>query len=58
MVNVHDLNGKLVFTENMGIVSATAQNKMIQIPEAHSAGLYVVSVFVDNYVLNEKVFIK
>lgn len=55
MVHVQDINGRLIFKEDFGILNAKHHQKQIQQIEFQAKGVYIVSLFIDNYVLNQKV---
>ncbi len=56
-VNVVDLNGKSVFTENMGSVSAGESSLSVRLNNELNSGIYMVNVSVDNNMTMKKVFI-
>lgn len=56
-VNVVDLNGKSVFTENAGTVSAGENSLSVRLDRELNSGIYMVNVSVDNNMTMKKVFI-
>lgn len=56
-VNVVDLNGKSVFTENVGTVSAGESSLSVRLDNELNSGIYMVHVSVDNNMTMKKVFI-
>ncbi|WP_027421006.1 choice-of-anchor V domain-containing protein [Crocinitomix catalasitica] len=56
-INVQDLSGKIISSTNYGVMSAGEDQKQIAIDDNIDTGIYVVSIFIDNKVLNRKVFI-
>lgn len=56
MVKVFDISGRTVFAEDYGVLSGQ-HNKQINADDIDESGVYLVTLFVDNYVLNEKVFV-
>lgn len=56
-VNVVDLNGKSVFTENLGTVSAGESSLSVRLDNELNSGIYMIHVSVDNNMTMKKVFI-
>lgn len=56
-VNVVDVNGKSVFTENMGTVSAGESALAVRLNNELNSGIYLVHVSVDNNMTMKKIFI-
>lgn len=56
-VNVVDLNGKSVFTENVGTISAGESSLSVRLDNELNSGIYMVNVSVDNNMTMKKVFI-
>lgn len=56
-VNVVDLNGRSVFTENLGNVSAGESALSVRLDNELNSGIYMVNVSVDNNMTMKKVFI-
>ena len=56
-VNVVDLNGKSVFTENLGNVSSGESSLSLRLDSELKSGIYMVNVSVDNNMTMKKVFI-
>lgn len=56
-VNVVDLNGKSVFTENMGSVNAGESTLSVRLNNELNSGIYLVNVSVDNNLTMKKVYI-
>ncbi|MNJ84218.1 Reeler domain protein [compost metagenome] len=56
-VNVVDLNGKSVFTENLGNVSAGESSLSVRLEQELNSGIYMVNVAVDNNMIAKRVFI-
>nr|WP_294860175.1 choice-of-anchor V domain-containing protein [uncultured Fluviicola sp.] len=56
-VNVVDLSGKSVFTENMGTVSSGESAFSVRLDKELSNGVYLVNVSVDNNMTMKRVFI-
>lgn len=56
-VNVVDLNGKSVFTEDMGSVNAGESTLSVRLNNELNSGIYLVNVSVDNNMTMKKVFI-
>ena len=56
MAKVFDISGRTVYTEDYGVLSGS-QNKQISADNIDHSGVYLITLFVDNYVLNEKIFI-
>ncbi len=56
-VNVVDLNGKSVFTENLGNVSAGESALSVRLDNELNNGIYMVNVSVDNNMTMKRVFI-
>ncbi|AEA42618.1 choice-of-anchor V domain-containing protein [Fluviicola taffensis] len=56
-VNVVDLNGKSVFTENMGAINAGESALSVRLDQELNAGIYMVNVSVDNNMTAKKIFI-
>jgi len=56
-VNVVDLNGKSVFTENVGSVNAGESSLSVRLNNELNSGIYLVNVSVDNNMTVKKVFI-
>ena len=57
VINVQDLSGRLLYKEDLGNKNTSKQTERIQLNHMNQSGLVIVSVFVDNYVLNQKLFI-
>lgn len=56
-VNVVDLSGKSVFTENMGTVSSGESAFSVRLDKELNSGVYLVNVSVDNNMIVKRVFI-
>lgn len=56
-VNLVDLNGKSVFTENLGNVSAGESALSVRLNNELNSGIYMVNVSVDNNMTMKRVFI-
>jgi len=56
-VNVVDLSGKSVFTENMGTVSSGESAFSVRLDKELNSGVYLVNVSVDNNMIMKRVFI-
>jgi hypothetical protein len=56
-VNVVDLNGKSVFRENLGNVSAGESAHAVRLDNELNSGIYMVNVSVDNNMTMKRVFI-
>lgn len=56
-VNVVDLNGKSVFTENVGKISAGESSLAVRLNNELNSGIYMINVSVDNNMTMKKVFI-
>nr|WP_294860173.1 choice-of-anchor V domain-containing protein [uncultured Fluviicola sp.] len=56
-VNVVDLGGKSVFTENLGTVSAGESSLAVRLNSELNSGIYMVNVSVDNNMTMKRVFI-
>lgn len=56
-VNLVDLNGKSVFTENLGNVSAGESALSVRLDNELNSGIYMVNVSVDNNMTMKRVFI-
>lgn len=56
-VNVVDLNGKSVFTEDLGTVSAGESTLPVRLDNELNSGIYMVNVSVDNNMTMKRVFI-
>jgi hypothetical protein len=56
-VNVVDLSGKSVFTENMGTVSSGESAFSVRLDQELNSGIYLVNVSVDNNMIMKRVFI-
>lgn len=56
-VNVVDLNGKSVFRENLGNVSAGESALSVRLDNELNSGIYMVNVSVDNNMTMKRVFI-
>lgn len=56
-VNVVDLSGKSVFTENMGTVSSGESAFSVRLDNELNSGVYLVNVSVDNNMIMKRVFI-
>jgi hypothetical protein len=56
-VNVVDLSGKSVFTENMGKISAGESSLAVRLNNELNSGVYMVNVSVDNNMTMKRVFI-
>lgn len=56
-VNVVDLNGKSVFTENLGTVSAGESTLPVRLNNELNGGIYMVNVSVDNNMTMKRIFI-
>lgn len=57
VVNFQDLSGRLIQQIDLGQKGPGAQQEKIDVSRFNNEGIYIVSVFVDNYVLNQKIFI-
>lgn len=56
-VNVVDLGGKSVFTENVGTISAGESSLAVRLNNELNSGIYMVNVSVDNNMTMKRVFI-
>lgn len=56
-VNIVDLNGKSVFTEETGNVTPGENSKNVLLPSSLRAGMYVVNFSVDNAFAAEKIYL-
>lgn len=56
-VNLVDMNGKSVFTENLGNVSAGESALSVRLDNQLNSGIYMVNVSVDNNMTMKRVFI-
>ncbi|MNY24482.1 hypothetical protein D3C86_1582000 [compost metagenome] len=56
-VNVVDLNGKSVFTENMGKINSGESSLSVRLNQELNSGIYLVNVSVDNNMTMKKIFI-
>lgn len=54
-INLVDLNGKSVFTENLGKSSIGENKEVIALPNGIEDGIYVVHFFVDNKSMSDKI---
>ncbi|OIQ26130.1 MAG: hypothetical protein BM555_06550 [Crocinitomix sp. MedPE-SWsnd] len=57
-LNVIDMSGKLVYREFLGSKSQGNQNDEVDISQFNHSGIYFVSLLIDNYAINRKVFLK
>lgn len=56
-VNVVNLSGKSVFTENLGTVNAGESAFSVRLDQELTSGIYMINVSVDNNITAKKVFI-
>ena len=57
-VNLVDINGKSVFTEQLGTVSVGENQLKVRIPESIPAGIYIAHVGVNNTFASQKIAIQ
>ena len=57
MVNIQDLSGRLIYTTSFGNKKPGNYNEVVDASIVDKSGLYIVSLFVGNDVLNRKVWI-
>ena len=55
VLNVQDLNGRLITHYDFGNQNPGSYQELISLSELRSSGIYLVSLFVDNHVMNRKV---
>lgn len=58
VLNVQDLSGKLIFQQNSGVHAPGEYQSNILLPQKPEAGIYIVSLFIDNLVFNRKIQIE
>lgn len=56
-INIVDLNGRSVFTENLGNVSSGESDRTVLLPSDLKAGMYVVNLSVDNNYASKKIVV-
>src|SRR5690606_28488049 len=56
-INVQDMTGKLILTTNYGMVNPGKNKERLAIASDIKSGIYIVSIFINNTVLNRKVFL-
>lgn len=56
-LNLLDLSGKLVYQENFGQVGQGKQKAEIDYSRISKSGVYFVSLLIDNYAVNKKVYL-
>jgi hypothetical protein len=56
-VNVVDLSGKSVFTENLGTISAGESSLAVRLNNELKSGVYMVNVSIDNNMTMKRIFI-
>ncbi|WP_430406254.1 T9SS type A sorting domain-containing protein [Fluviicola sp.] len=56
-VNVVDLSGKSVFTEDLGTVSSGESAFSVRLDKELNSGIYMVNVSVDNNMTLKRIFI-
>lgn len=54
-INLVDLNGKSVFTENLGKSGLGENKEIIALPNGIEDGIYIVHFFVDNKAMSDKI---
>ncbi|MBK6524119.1 MAG: hypothetical protein IPG07_00335 [Crocinitomicaceae bacterium] len=57
MLNVQDLSGKLIFQQKSGVHAPGEYQTNSVLTERPEAGIYIVSLFIDNPVFNRKILI-
>lgn len=57
-VNVVDLNGKSVFSEEVGNSTSGLNKKSVKLPESLESGIYIVHFSVNNTFVSKKIYIK
>ena len=55
VLNVIDLNGKLLLRKELGTKSAGEYNENIDLTEMYQSGVYFVSLLINNYAINQKI---
>lgn len=58
VVNIVDLNGRSVYTENLGTSELGENKEMIKLPNEIEAGIYVVNFFVGNKPMSAKIMVQ
>ena len=56
--NLVDLNGRSVFTYNMGNAQVGKNNQKIVLPNDLKNGMYIVNMFVNNNAMSQKIMIQ
>lgn len=57
-VNLMDLSGKMIYRENLGQKSPGKHKQKLNYDDVSQSGVYFVSLLIDNYAINKKVFLK
>lgn len=57
VVQIIDLSGKLVYAEDLGLTDSGEQQHLIDLSGVQKSGVYIVSLLLDNQVLNRQVMI-
>jgi hypothetical protein len=57
-LNLVDMNGSSVFTDELGQSVSGSNKKSVLLPSSLSEGLYIVNFFVDNEVMSAKIIVK
>ena len=56
-LHVYDLNGRRIINQDYGMLNADSYTRRVDASEMTETGVYLVSLFIDNYVVNKKIFI-
>lgn len=57
VVNIQSLNGQLVRSFDYGNLNSQTHKKQVDLSDLNVNGIYIVSVLIDNYALNRKVYL-
>jgi hypothetical protein len=57
LIQIIDLNGKLIYTDNAGILSSGNYQIQREIPAGLNHGIYIISLIIGNDVFNRKVYL-
>ncbi len=57
VLNIQDLSGRLVKTYDFGQKGPSNQKEIINLSHLNQSGVYIVSIFIGNQVLNRKVYL-